>query len=147
MGPTGSTVDTRRRKSSRRRAGLYRVPAHGEKDGFTVCRHTAKSGAAGLTCRFRPSPSSSGGGGSHAELLPCTTIFGTRQRALYRAGCRRVLFTVCSTRESLCRVFSGLCRVSQAHGNEALSRGVESGININFAIPSVDKPNPPEVLS
>jgi hypothetical protein len=43
----------------------------------------------------------------------------TRQRALYCYFFWRVLFVECGTRQSLCRVQYGLCRVPLALGKEA----------------------------
>jgi hypothetical protein len=51
----------------------------------------------------------------------------TRQRRLCRCTVRRALFAECDTRQSLCRVFSRLCRVLQALGKEALGKEVDSG--------------------
>ena len=45
----------------------------------------------------------------------------TRQTGLCRVNSSRVLFAECYTRQSLCRVFSRLCRVSVALGKQEKS--------------------------
>ena len=56
--------------------------------------------------------------------------FDTRQTTRQIAVCRhcrcRVLFAECYTRQSLCRVFFGLCRVTVAHEKVTVSGGVRS---------------------
>ena len=47
---------------------------------------------------------------------------GTRQRTSLPTVVYRVRFAVCYTRQSLCRVFFGLCRVLLAHGKLDESR-------------------------
>ena len=51
-------------------------------------------------------------------------IKNTRQRDVYRHCRCRVLFAECYTRQILCRVFFGLCRVPVAHGKATVSGSV-----------------------
>src|SRR5688572_11811975 len=46
----------------------------------------------------------------------------TRQRGCCRCTVRRAFFAECDTRQSLCRVYNSLCRVSEIHG-----KGADSG--------------------
>ena len=77
-----------------------KAKAHGKHLNFAVChvyRHTAKAAATSLP-RFS------------AFFLPWVS-FGTRQTTPLPTSECRVLFGVCGTRQSLCRVHIGLCRV------------------------------------
>ena len=50
----------------------------------------------------------------------CSTK-NTRQRNVCRLCVRRVPFAECNTRQRICRVYIGLCRVPEALGKEAVS--------------------------
>ena len=76
-----------------------KAKAHGKHLNFAVChvyRHTAKAAATSLP-RF-------------SAFLPWVS-FGTRQTTSLPTSECCVLFAVCGTRQSLCRVHIGLCRV------------------------------------
>ena len=66
---------------------------------------------------------------AHGKYFAVCSINGTWQRTPLPMSECRVLFAVCGTRQSLCRVHIGLCRVLLAHGKAAVSRS-DYGINI-----------------
>ena len=89
-----------------------KAKAHGKHLNFAVChvyRHTAKAAATSLPrfsaffCR--------GSALAHGKGFAVCPINGTRQTTPLPTSECRVLFVVCGTRQSLCRVHIGLCRV------------------------------------
>ena len=89
-----------------------KAKAHGKHLNFAVChvyRHTAKAAATSLPrfsaffCR--------GSALAHGKGFAVCPINGTRQTTPLPTSECRVLFAVCGTRQSLCRVHIGLCRV------------------------------------
>ena len=60
-------------------------------------------------------------------------IKNTRQIAVCRLCRCRVLFTECYTRQSLCRMFFGLCQVPVTHGKVTISSSVAHPFHFYFS--------------
>jgi hypothetical protein len=89
----------------------------GKGNFFAECRlgHSAKTPSPSPRCRNAcfSLPSALWHSANHFAKCPRKS---TRQRLLCRCTVCRALFAECDTRQSLCRVFSRLCRVLQALG-------------------------------
>ena len=89
-----------------------KAKAHGKHLNFAVChvyRHTAKAAAMSLP-RFSAF-FYRGSALAHGKGFAVCPINGTQQTTPFPTSECRVLFAVCGTRQSLCRVHIGLCRV------------------------------------
>ena len=90
-----------------------KAKSHGKHLNFAMChvyRHTAKAAAMSLS-RFSAFFFCRGSALAHGKGFAVYPINGTRQTTPLPTSERRVLLAVCGTRQRLCRVHIGLCRV------------------------------------